>query len=86
MTRKFKLTPVVMVTPTTESIYAPTNLASPIEVSESEFEAMATTAHDIQVSFNPDGKSDPENTTVYYADPVKLAGRYFAQMIIPDTT
>jgi hypothetical protein len=61
-----KLQPIVMVTPTRECIYAPNRLELPREIPEREFvEKYADHPIMILVSFEPDGKSNPQQVTAY---------------------
>lgn len=61
-----KLIPVVMATVTRECIYAPSRLRKPMVISYEEFlKKYAEYAHSIQVSFEPDGKSNPQLVTAY---------------------
>lgn len=58
MSKKVALVPIAMVTPTKESIYAPSRIEPVVEVDE----ASIVQVQDIPVSFAADGKSDPVPT------------------------
>ena len=66
-----KLHPIAMVTPTKDFVYAPSKIRSSVEVSDEKFiEDIAGTAKAVPVSFEDDGKSNPQNTTTYTASVV----------------
>lgn len=60
---KVTLIPIAMVTPTEESIYAPSRIRPSVEVDEGKY----TRVQDILVSFAPDGKSDAAPVPTYVA-------------------
>lgn len=60
------LTRIAMVVPTAQGIYAPSRIDKPRQITEAEFMTRyADQPHIIQVSFEPDGKSNPQPITAY---------------------
>ena len=60
------LTPIAMITPSRRSIYAPSRLEQPRQISQADFLARyADNPRSILVSFAPDGASDPQRVTAY---------------------
>lgn len=59
------LQPIAIVAFTTEIIYAPSRLRKPKTMSYQDFLRYADYGLGIQVSFEPDGKSNPQNITAY---------------------
>jgi hypothetical protein len=60
------LQPITMVIPTREAIYAPSRLKQPKVISDTEFLARyADHPRPILVSFEQDGKSNPQTVTAY---------------------
>ena len=60
------ITPVAMITPTKESIYAPSRLSPPRQISQKEFvDRYADHPIQLLVSFDPDGRSNPQPVTAY---------------------
>ncbi len=54
-----------MVRPSAECIQAPSRIEPTIEIGEEAFNAYASTAKSMPVSFEDDGVSNPQDTTVY---------------------
>ena len=67
---KVVLTPIAMVVPTRNFVYAPSKLRPIIEVEESE----VTQAQDILVSLAPDGKSNPTMTPTFVKSDIAVPG------------
>lgn len=60
------LQPVAMITPTKEDIYAPSRIQQPKTIPYIEFlRKYADSPKLIKVSFDPDGKSNPQSITAY---------------------
>lgn len=60
------LQPIAMVTPTKECIYAPSRIKQSKVIPYTEFlEKYADNFKLIKVSFEPDGKSNPQSITAY---------------------
>ncbi|MCP4083183.1 MAG: hypothetical protein GY743_23420 [Planctomycetaceae bacterium] len=76
MAKTIFLKPIAMVVPTEECIYAPSRIQAKFAVSRQQFrKEYAGNAHTVQVSFEPDGKSNPRNIPSYTgANP--MMGRY----------
>jgi len=66
MAETITMQPIAMIRPTRECIYAPCRLSPVREISNAEFlEKFADRPHVIQVSFEPDGVSNPQPVTAY---------------------
>lgn len=65
MSGKVTLTPLAMVTPNGQGVYAPSRLRQPKEIEYKFIKRYADHPRRILVSFEPDGVSNPQVMTAY---------------------